>query len=131
MRGLPSEALLLADREWAPPVWPSRNGGEEDAAKPKGNSTNMKENARLKVPATMGAVRLLAPGGPARLVYEQLEIPRPERRAGKPYVDDVAFGDAVCALSGFERNGAASLVTIDLKADGDGTMLTLTHDGLP
>ena|SRR5665213_2182852 len=37
-----------------------------------------KQTATPMVSATMNAVRLHAPGGPSRLVYERVETPRPE-----------------------------------------------------
>lgn len=97
-----------------------------------------------EIASTMSAVRLHAPGDPARLVYEQLETPQPgpgevlvrvhaaaitrdelEWPADRlpatpsyelsgvvaavgPGVGEVAIGESVYALSGFDRDGAAA-----------------------
>lgn len=99
------------------------------------------------VPASMRAIRLHAPGGPARLVDERVETPRPgpgevlvrvhaaaitrgeldwpvDRLPAIPSyelsgvvaeiaddVGDVAVGDAVYALVGFDRDGGAAEYT--------------------
>ncbi len=100
--------------------------------------------ATANIPATMGAIRLQAPGDPAALDCQQVETPRPGRGevlvrvhaaaitrdelewpadrlpATPSYefsgvvatigrdVDRTAAGEAVYALSGFDRDGAAA-----------------------
>ena len=98
----------------------------------------------MGIPAMMNAIRLHAPGGPERLIYEQIETPQPGAGealvrvhaaaitrdeldwpvsrlpaipsyefsgvvvAVAPDLDDIKIGEAVYALSAFDRDGAAA-----------------------